>query len=82
MSKILTILAALAEFLTRHFRIKEQQEHEQQQQQIKDDPADWLDSHFNNDDNGVHANEPMSYDADKTQQASTIKHAKNERRRR
>lgn len=78
MNKVLTILAALAELLTRYFRIKEQREHDEQQQQIKDDPAGWLDNHFNNDDNGVQANEPMPNNADQTKQTSSTKHTKNE----
>jgi hypothetical protein len=78
MSKILTILAALAELLARYFRLKEQQDHEQQQEQIKKDPAVWFDDHFNGDDNGVHTNEPMPDNADDAKQASTNEHSKNE----
>lgn len=78
MNKVLTILAALAELLTRYFRIKEQREHDEQQQQIKDDPAVWFDDHFNHSVNGVQANEPMPDNADQTKQTSPTKHTKNE----
>lgn len=78
MSKLLTILAALAELLTRFFRIKEQREHDEQQKQIKDDPAGWLDNHFNNDDNSVQADEPMPNNAEQAKQTSLTKHSKNE----
>ena len=78
MNKILTILAAIAEILTRLFRAKEQKEHEQQQQEIKEDPADWFDNHFNDHGNGVHTNKPMPNNADKTKQAGSSEHSENE----
>lgn len=78
MNKLLTIIAALTELLARYFRIKEQREHDEQQQKIKDDPAGWLDNHFNNDDNGVQTDEPMPDNADQTKQTSPTKHTKNE----
>ena len=78
MNKILTILAAIGEILTRLFRAKEQQEHEKQQQQIKDDPAGWFDNHFNDNDNSVQANKPMPNNADQTKQTSANEHSKNE----
>lgn len=76
MNKILTILAALAELLTRFYRAKEQSEHDQQQQQIKEDPTGWLDNHFNSDDNGVQPNKPMPNNAKQAKQTNTAKHTK------
>jgi len=78
MNKILTILAALAELLGRYFRVKEQREHDEQQQQIKDNPAGWFDNHFNGDNNGVQTNKPVPSNADQTKQTSPAKHTKND----
>lgn len=76
MKQFLTILAAIAEILTRLFRAKEQQQHEKQRQEIKDDPAGWLDIHFNDTDSGVQPNKPMPGNADKAEQTNTKKHPK------
>lgn len=78
MNKILTILAALAELLGRYFRVKEQREHDDQQQKIKDNPAVWFDDHFNHSVNGVRHNEPMPDNANQAKQTSPTKHTKND----
>lgn len=78
MSKLLTILAALAQLLGRYLRVKEQREHDEQQQKIKDNPSGWLDNHFNGNDNGVQNNKPMPNNADQAKQTSPTKHTKND----
>lgn len=62
-SKIITILAAIAEALSRFLRAQEQKQHEEQQQAIKKDPAGWFDDHFNGDANRVQADKHLPDDA-------------------
>ena len=53
LSKIITILAAIAEAWRQYSRKREQQQHEQKQQAVKEDPAVFFDDHFNGDANGL-----------------------------
>lgn len=44
---ILAILAAFVQAIGRYIRAQEQEKHEKNQQDIKQDPAGWMDDHFN-----------------------------------
>lgn len=68
-SKIITILAVIADALGRFMRAREQQQHEEQQQAIKKDPAVWFDDHFNSDANRVQTDEHLPTDAIKADKA-------------
>jgi hypothetical protein len=47
LTKLLTLLAALAELAGRWRKLKEQTEHEQEQRKLQDDPPGWFQGHFN-----------------------------------
>ena len=72
-SKIITILAAIAEAMSRFLRAQEQKKHEEQQQAIKKDPAGWFDTHFNGDANRVQTDQHLPDDAAGTDKAKPTK---------
>lgn len=72
LKNLLTILAAITKALAAYFRTQEQKRHEQEQQDIKQDPAGWMDDHFNGNANGLPANKPVpgnAAEADKAKPA-------------
>jgi hypothetical protein len=72
--RLITLILAVSELVKRYNRSKEQKEHEEQQQQIKDNPSGWFENHFNGsrDDKlgGLHDTTELPRNAESTKQTN------------